>query len=43
MIRRSGTASTTALLMFFCLSLVRVPAASLDPVVTEGIVNGVCG
>jgi len=40
MIRRSGTASTTALLMFFCLSLVRVPAASLDPVVTEGIVNG---
>jgi uncharacterized protein YndB with AHSA1/START domain len=38
--RRSYATTTAAVLMFFCLSLVRSPAASLNAVVTEGIVNG---
>ena len=38
--RRVYVASAIAALMFFCLSVVRVSAASLDPVITEGIVNG---
>src|SRR5262245_17095551 len=33
-------ASAAAALIVFCLSLVRIPAASLEPVVTEGLVGG---
>jgi uncharacterized protein YndB with AHSA1/START domain len=38
--RRVYLAAAAAALVFFCLGMVRVSAASLDPVVTEGIVNG---
>jgi uncharacterized protein YndB with AHSA1/START domain len=38
--RRVYAATAAVALMVFCTSLVRIPAASLDPVVTEGIVNG---
>ena len=37
---RSYVAIASATLMFFCLGLVRIHAATLAPVVTEGIVNG---
>ena len=38
--RHLYTACAAAALTLFCLSVVRIPAASLDPVITEGIVNG---
>lgn len=38
--RRVRAAAAAAVFMLFCLNLARIPATAVDPVVTEGVVNG---